>query len=69
MTPRKEDMDNWQVAEIVYVLRLLTDRLERRDCSTEDMEVIHMAYRSLNNVPWGIHRIADKIETAFEERE
>lgn len=69
MNPRKEEMDNWQVGEMVYVLRLLIDRLERRDCSDEDMEILRMAYRSLNSAPWDIHRIADKIETAFEERE
>lgn len=69
MNPRKEEMDSWQIAEVVYVLRLLTDRLERRDCTDNDMEVVHMAYRALNSVPFEIHRIADKIETAFEERE
>lgn len=69
MRPNKDEMDNWQVAEMVYVLRLLVDRLEHRECSEQDLEILRMAYRALNSAPFEIHRIADKIETAFEERE
>lgn len=69
MNPKKEELSNWEIAEIVYTLRLLIDRMERRECSDSDKEIIYMAYRSLRNIPENIGSIVTKLETEFNDDE
>ncbi len=45
MNPSRAEISNWQLAEIVYSMRLLIDRLERRSASDADKEIVFMAYR------------------------
>jgi hypothetical protein len=47
MNPSRAEISNWQLAEIVYSLRLLIDRIERRSASDADKEIVFMAYRAL----------------------
>jgi hypothetical protein len=69
MNPKKEELSNWEVAEIVYTLRLLIDRLERRECSDSDKEVIYMAYRSVRNIPQEVESFVRKLETEYNDDE
>lgn len=69
MNPKKEELNNWQIAEIVYTMRLLIDKLERRDCTDSDLEVIHMAYRSIRNTPDEINEIVSKLEHEWNQDE
>jgi hypothetical protein len=62
MNPSRTEIDNWQLAEIVYALRLLIDRVERRTASDEDKQIVYMAYRALENTPHVIHKIVDELE-------
>jgi hypothetical protein len=69
MNPKKEELSNWEVAEIVYTLRLLIDRLERRECSDSDKEVIYMAYRAVRNIPQEVESFVRKLETGYNDDE
>ena len=69
MNPKKEELDNWQAAEIIYTLRLLIDRLERRECSDSDKEVIYMAYRAVRNIPQEVESFVRKLETEYNDDE
>lgn len=69
MNPKKETLDNWQIAEIVYTLRLLVDRLERRECSDSDLEVIHMAYRAMQHTPDPVQEIVNQLENEWNQDE
>lgn len=69
MNPKKEELDNWQVAEIVYTLRLMIDRLERRECSNSDKEIIYMAYRALRDIPKNVEKIVTELEKEYTDDE
>lgn len=62
MNPSQAEISNWQLAEIVYTLRLLIDRLERRSASDADKEIVFMAYRALKNAPDAVIQLVDKLE-------
>jgi len=40
----KTDMHNWEVAEIVYALRLLADNLDKKPRTTQEQEILDIAY-------------------------
>jgi len=67
MKPAKHEISNWDLAQIVYVIRMLVDRLERRDATDRDMEVLNMAYEALNAQPREIHEIVNDLESAWED--
>jgi uncharacterized protein (DUF1015 family) len=69
MNPKKEELSNWDIAEIVYTLRLLVDRLERRECSDSDKEIIYMAYRAMRNIPDNVESIVKELETEYNDDE
>jgi hypothetical protein len=69
MNPKKEELSNWDIAEIVYTLRLLVDRLERRECSDSDKEIIYMAYRAMRNIPENVESIVKELETEYTDDE
>ena len=69
MNPKKEELDNWQIGEIVYTLRLLVDRLERRECSDSDKEIIYMAYRAMRNIPPAVEYVVKELETEYNDDE
>lgn len=69
MNPKKEELSNWDIAEIVYTLRLLVDRLERRECSDSDKEIIYMAYRAMRNIPDNVESIVKELETEYTDDE
>jgi hypothetical protein len=69
MNPKKEELSNWDIAEIVYTLRLLVDRLERRECSDSDKEIIYMAYRAMRNIPENVESIVKELETEYNDDE
>jgi len=69
VNPKKEELSSWEVAEIVYTLRLLIDRLERRECSDSDKEVIYMAYRAVRNIPQEVQQFVKKLETEYNDDE
>lgn len=62
MNPSQAEISNWQLAEIVYSLRLLIDRLERRSASDADKEIVFMAYRALKNAPDAVIQLVDELE-------
>jgi hypothetical protein len=69
MNPKKEELSNWDIAEIVYTLRLLIDKMERRECSDSDKEIIYMAYRAMRNVPEDVELIVKELETEYNDDE
>ena len=62
MNPSRAEISNWQLAEIVYSMRLLIDRLERRSASDADKEIVFMAYRALQNAPDSVIQLVDELE-------
>ena len=62
MNPSRTEIDNWQLAEIVYALRLLIDRMERRAASDYEKQIVYMAYRALENTPHAVQQIVDELE-------
>ena len=62
MNPSRAEISNWQLAEIVYSLRLLIDRTERRSASDADKEIVFMAYRALQNTPDAVIQLVDELE-------
>lgn len=62
MNPSQAEISNWQLAEIVYSMRLLIDRLERRSASDADKEIVFMAYRALQNTPDAVIQLVDELE-------
>ena len=62
MNPSRAEISNWQLAEIVYSLRLLIDRIARRSASDADKEIIFMAYRALQNTPDAVIQLVDELE-------
>lgn len=62
MNPSQAEISNWQLAEIVYSLRLLIDRLERRSASDADKEIVFIAYRALKNAPDAVIQLVDELE-------
>lgn len=62
MNPSRAEISNWQLAEIVYSMRLLIDRLERRSASDADKEIVYMAYRALQNAPDAVIQLVDELE-------
>jgi hypothetical protein len=62
MNPSRAEISNWQLAEIVYSLRLLIDRIERRSASDTDKEIVFMAYRALQNTPDAVIQLVDELE-------
>jgi len=66
MNPSRAEITNWQLAEIVYALRLLIDRMERRSASDADKEIVFMAYRALQNAPSAVIQLVDELERGNE---
>jgi hypothetical protein len=50
------------MAEMTYVLRLMVDKLERRELSESEREVLMMAYRALTLPPQEVHDLANDME-------
>jgi hypothetical protein len=55
-------IDKWMMAEMTYVLRLMVDKLERRELSESEQEVLRMAYRALTLPPKEVHELANEME-------
>jgi hypothetical protein len=55
-------IDKWMMAEMTYVLRLMVDKLERRELSESEQEVLRMAYRALTLPPREVHDLANEME-------
>ena len=59
----KTNMHNWEVAELVYTIRLLAHNLEQKqDKTEEEEEILTIAYEALLIPPRDIHQLADQIE-------
>jgi len=56
-------MHNWEVAEIVYALRLLADNLEKKPKTTEEQEILGIAYEALMIPNREIHEIVNILES------
>ncbi len=56
-------MHNWGVAEIVYALRLLADNLDKKPRTTQEQEILEIAYRALAVAPREIHELVNIIES------
>ena len=56
-------MHNWEVAEIVYALRLLADNLENKSKTTEEQEILGIAYEALMIAPREIHELVNILES------
>ena len=56
-------LHNWEVAELVYTIRLLAHNLEQKqDKTDEEQEILTIAYEALLIAPKDIHQLADQIE-------
>ena len=56
-------LHNWEVAELIYTIRLLTYNLEHKQFKTsEEEEILTIAYEALLIAPKDIHQLADQIE-------
>ena len=67
MNPKHAEISNWDLAELVYTLRLLIDRVERRDCSDQDKQIVFMAYRALQHTPLAVQEIVNQLEQGNED--
>ena len=57
------NMHNWEIAELVYTIRLLAHNLEQKQNKTpEEEEILTIAYEALLIPPRDIHQLADQIE-------
>ena len=59
----KTDMHNWEIAEIVYALRLLADNLEKKPKTTEEQEILGIAYEALMIPSREIHELVNILES------
>ncbi len=59
----KTDMHNWEVAEIVYALRLLAENLENKPKTSEEQEILGIAYEALMIAPREIHELVNILES------
>lgn len=56
-------LHNWEIAELVYTIRLLAHNLEQKpNKSDEEEEILTIAYEALMIPPRDIHQLADQIE-------
>jgi hypothetical protein len=56
-------LHNWEIAELVYTIRLLAHNLEQKPNKTsEEEEILTIAYEALLIPPRDIHQLADQIE-------
>lgn len=56
-------MHNWEIAELVYTIRLLAHNLEQKqDKTEEEEEILTIAYEALLIPPREIHELANIIE-------
>ena len=56
-------LHNWEIAELVYTIRLLAHNLEQKqDKTEEEEEILTIAYEALLIPPKDIHQLADQIE-------
>ena len=56
-------MHNWEVAEIVYALRLLAGNLDRKLKTVEEEEILNIAYEALLVAPREIHEFVNILES------
>lgn len=57
-------MHNWEIAELVYTIRLLAHNLEeKKDKTAEEEEILAIAYEALMIPPRDIHELANIIES------
>jgi len=63
----KTDMHNWEIAEIVYALRLLTDNLYQKQFNTNldsrEEEIFNIACEALLVAPREIHELVNILES------
>jgi len=60
----KTNMHNWEIAELVYTIRLLAHNLEQKqDKTEEEEEILTIAYEALMIPPRDIHELANIIES------
>ena len=59
----KTNMHNWEVAEIVYALRLLADNLEKKPKTAQEQEILDIAYEALLVAPREIHELVNILES------
>ena len=58
------NLHNWEIAELVYTIRLLTHNLEEKPNKTaEEEEILAIAYEALMIPPRDIHELANIIES------
>ena len=56
-------LHNWEVAELIYTIRLLAHNIEQKqDKTDEEQEILTIAYEALLIAPKDIHQLADQIE-------
>ncbi len=54
--------DNWQMAEMVFVLRECVDIFEKMQLTESETEVLMMAYECLRTAPHEAHMLANELE-------
>ena len=57
------NMHNLQIAEIVYALRLLAENLENKPKTSEEQEILGIAYEALMIAPREIHELVNILES------
>jgi hypothetical protein len=59
----KTNMHNWEIAEIVYALRLLAENLDKKPRTTQEQEILEIAYEALLVAPREIHELVNILES------
>lgn len=59
----KTNMHNREIAEIVYALRLLADNLDKKPRTTQEQEILDIAYEALTIAPREIHELVNILES------
>ena len=59
----KTNMHNWEVSIIVYALRLLADNLDKKPRTTQEQEILDIAYEALLVAPREIHELVNILES------
>lgn len=59
----KTNLHNWEVAELVYTIRLLADNLDKKEQKTDsELEMLSIAYEALRIPGREIHELANILE-------
>jgi len=60
-------MTNYEIAEIVYALRLFINEFEQKELSDKEQRIANIGYSALQLADKKIHEIANQLESEEDE--